>query len=281
MMTTSSNSSVAVEWDHLRAAFASSLLVDTSLHSLAQNLDGLAWPISGGSETPGVYVDLTYAELCLELAARGQPRAADVLVRILRETLAFDAPFGEMIKQTEAAAERDNPFLRSLERLGIPADFPLTLCSLDAPARDLCMLEEIETLGHLALFAQRLAQGVIIGGDLKRLLDALAQPDEAALAELVPTRVGTKGVHLAEALAHAAASSNPGQNVATAVAWFDAEASCWRTELALDRGFLERQLAVLDDPAFTQTVLHLLIPHFGDYTAKPKPWTRLTRWFRR
>ena len=33
--------STAKDWDEIRTAFASSIMVDTSLNSLAQNLDGL------------------------------------------------------------------------------------------------------------------------------------------------------------------------------------------------------------------------------------------------
>lgn len=278
--TSSSSPTLTREWDQLRAAFASSILVDTSLSSLAQNLDGLAWPIAGPGETPAAYIDFNYGELQLELSARGYPKAAELLVQILRETLAFDQPFGEMIRQAEAAETRDNPFLNALERLGIPENFPVSLCSLDVPARDLCQLEQIETLGQLAVFAQRLSQGVIVGGDLKRLLNALAHTDERALAELVPFRTGSSGLHLAEALAHAAASARPIENTATTLAWFEAEFADWRREAAVDRSFLSRQLAVLNDRAFEETITRLLRPYLGEVTP-PKPSRRsfLARWF--
>lgn len=278
--TSSSTPTLTREWDQLRAAFASSILVDTSLASLAQCLDGVTWPFSGPNETPATYIDFNYAELQVELSDRGQPNAAELLVLILRETLAFDQPFGEMVRQAEAADARDNPFLRALERLGIPENFPVSLCSLDVPARDLCQLEQIETLGQLALFAQRLSQGVIVGGDLKRLLNALAHTDERALAELVPFRTGSTGLHLAEALAHAAASARPVENTATTLAWFETEFADWRREAALDRGFLSRQLAVLNDRAFEETIARHLKPYLGEISLqKTSRWSVLTRWF--
>jgi hypothetical protein len=280
--STSSSPTLAREWDQLRASFASSILVDTSLASLAQNLDGLTWPIAGTNETPAAYIDFTFDELQLELSARGHPKAAALLVQILRETLAFDQPFGEMIRQAEAAEHRDNPFLKALDRLGIPESFPVSLCSIDVPARDLCQLEQIETLGQLALFAQRLSQGITLGGDLKRLLNALAHTDERALAELIPFRTGSSGLHLAEALAHAAASAKPVENTATTLAWFDEEFADWRREAATDRGFLARQLAVLDDRAFEETITRLLKPYLGEIDPpKASRWSAFTRWFKK
>jgi len=35
----------AKDWDEVRSAFASSIMVDTALSSLAQNLDGPDWPV--------------------------------------------------------------------------------------------------------------------------------------------------------------------------------------------------------------------------------------------
>src|SRR4051812_9649602 len=116
--------STAQDWDEIRKAFASSIMVDTSLSSLAQNLDGPDWPVPG--ETPATYVDLTFEEMQEWLATRGMtPEHADLLVNIFKETLAFDNPFGEMVEQNEAAAQRDNQLLKNLARLGIPEDFPV------------------------------------------------------------------------------------------------------------------------------------------------------------
>lgn len=280
MFSTVSSSTTAQEWDQLRATFATSIMVDTPLSSLAQNLDGVEWPFTGAGETPAAYLDFTYDELRLDLSVRGKPAAAQVLVQILKETLAFDQPFGEMVKQTEAFAERDNPLVRSLARLGIPENFPLALCALDAPARDLCELEEITTLGQFALFAQRISQGVIVGGDLKRLLNALAHVDEKALAELLPFRVGSVGMHFPEALAHAAASSSPAENTERAIAWFNAEFAEWRRQAA-DPSFLNRQLAILNDRAFEATIAALLRPHLGPPPAPASRWAGLARWFKR
>ena len=47
------------DWDEVRSAFASSIMVNTALSSLAQNLDGPDWPVKGKDETPAKYVDLS------------------------------------------------------------------------------------------------------------------------------------------------------------------------------------------------------------------------------
>jgi hypothetical protein len=48
------------DWDDIRTAFASSIMVDTQISSLAQNLDGPVWPVKSKDETPSRYIDLTY-----------------------------------------------------------------------------------------------------------------------------------------------------------------------------------------------------------------------------
>jgi len=52
----------AQDWNEVRAAFATSIMVNTALGSLAQNLDGPDWPIAGRDETPAAYVDLSFEE---------------------------------------------------------------------------------------------------------------------------------------------------------------------------------------------------------------------------
>lgn len=276
----SATSTPAGEWDQLRAAFASSIMVDTALSSLAQNLDGLDWPFTGRGETPNTYLDLSYPELVNQFTQRGHPEAADLLGRILRETLAFDEPFGEMVTQAEAASERDNPLLRSLARLGIGESFPLELATLDETAQQLCRLEKVATLGEFTLFAQRLSQGVIVGGDVRRLLNAIAHVDEKILAQLLPFRPGATGLHLEEALLHAARSKTPAERAEAALAWFADEAAAWRTQAATDRAFLSRRFASVDDPELKARATALVAAHFRSTGSNGSWWSRLTRRFR-
>lgn len=261
--TTQPTAAVMLEWDHVRGAFASSIMVDTALTSLAQNLDGLEWPFKGTDEKPSTYIDYQYPELIEEFSSRGRVDAVPLLVQILRETLDFDQPFGEMVKQTEAFAERENPLLRALARLELPEAFPLELTALDDSARQLCRLEAVTTLGEFALFAQRLSQGVIVGGDLRRLLNALAHVDERALAELLPFRPGSKGLHFVEALIQSARSKDAAERVMGAVAWFDPEFSEWQKHAQLDPKFVARQLSPLRNPEMEKRIAQLLAPHLG------------------
>lgn len=279
--TANTDSALAREWDELRGAFASSIMIDTALSSLAQNLDGVDWPIVGPAETPAAYIDLTFPELTRSVAARGQPQAAALLVQILRETLSFDQPFGEMVKQSQAAADRENPLLRSLQRLGIPENFPLELTVLDETSRHLCRLEQAWTIGEFALLAQRLSQSVIVGGDLKRLLNALVETDEQTLAQLLPFRVGVKGLHLAEALGQATRKGDPADHATRAIAWFDPEFGEWLAGEAASRRFARRQLAVLNDELVERQALELLTPHLKPAVAPASSGFRaaLKRWF--
>lgn len=190
------------DWDEVRAAFSSSILVDTPISSLAQNLEGAEWPLKGRDDTPAAYIELTFDEMRERLALCGQPpRVADQLIDILRETLAFDDPFGDMVTQSQAAAEDENPLVKNLEKLGVPANFPITLTALAPDTMMFCRLESINTLGEFALAAQRMAGSVVVGGDFRALLNALSNVDERTIARYLPFRPGSKGLHYIEGLA--------------------------------------------------------------------------------
>ncbi len=194
----------AHDWNKVRAAFSSSILAETPLSSLAQNLEGVDWPIKGEDETPAGYIGLEFDEVKERLALCGQPpRMADHLVEILKETLAFDEPFGDMVTQGEQSAMRDNPLLRNLEKMGIPENFPIRLTALAPETLSFCRLENVSTLREFAFLAQRMAQSVIVSGDFRSLLNSLSNIDEEALSHHLPFRTGAKGLHLIEGLAHA------------------------------------------------------------------------------
>ncbi len=261
----------AKEWNEVRSAFATSIMVDTAINSLAQNLDGPEWPIKGKEETPAKYIDLTFDEAVELLQLKGQkPEKLDDLIGILRETLAFDSPFGEMVEQAQAAAERDNPLLKNLAKLGIPENFPITLTALDAGTLEFCKLEKLHTLGEFAVFAQGMSQTVIVGGDFKKLLNALSHVDEAALAEVLPYRRGQKGLHLAEAVAHCSRGSDAAARVETATTWFHTELAGIETDLAAG-GTLERHFVSLGNPALERKAADLLRPHLRARPGKAAP----------
>lgn len=259
--------STAKDWDQVRTAFATSIMVDTSLDSLAQNLDGVAWPIAGKDETPAHYIDRDFEEVVELLQLKGQPPdALDQLIAILRETLAFDNPFGEMVAQTEVAATRDNVLLKNLAKLGISENFPIQLTGLSPDTLEFCRLEQLSTLGEFAVFAQGMAQNVIVGGDFKKLLNALSHVDEAALAEVLPFRRGTKGLHLVEAVGQVAPAPDAAARVAVAVTWFQDKLAAIEADLAKG-GSLARHFVVLGNPVLEAKCVALLQPHLR--VAKP------------
>lgn len=256
------------DWDKVRTAFASSIMVDTSLSSLAQNLDGPDWPIKSKSETPADYIDLNLEEVVELLALKGQqPERVDQLVGLLQDTMAFDQPFGEMVAQTQAAEARDNPILKNLAKLGIPASFPLNLTTLGEETLDFCRHEKLATLAEFAVFAQGLAQNVIVGGDFRTLLNALSHIDEAALAAMLPYRPGAKGVHLVEALGQAARSSQPEARASLATTWFQDDLVAIGQEVAAGNS-LARQFVTLGNPVLEEWAAALLRPYLKGTAAK-------------
>jgi hypothetical protein len=213
-MSTPTEDRTAKDWDKVRMEFHTSIMVDTSLNSLAQNLDGPDWPLQGKEETPAKYIDLSFDELRLVPGLNGHPARINQLIDILEETVAFDSPFGEMIAQSTAAEEEENPLLKNLTRLGIPLDFPVEGTLVSADVKGFCQLEKIATLSDFANFAQKMPPQVVVGGDFRKLLNAVAHVNESALTTLLPFRAGSKGLHLPEALGQLVDSFPPPERLA-------------------------------------------------------------------
>lgn len=307
----------AQRWDEVRSAFCSSILADTALSSLAQNLEGQGWPLAGEREVPSAYLDMTWSELRESLALRGQPPSvADLLLSILEETLAFDAPFGDMLTPLESMGAEDNPVVRNMAKLKIDPGFPVALTALSADTQMFCELERIKTVGELALAAQRMAGAVIVGGDFRALLNALSNIDEAELARYLPFRRGTTGVHYLEGLALAVRAQPaavqaalklrvryPQTAAATALARTVTPERLAQAREALllhggaMRGFcaddyaeLQREIyagilprrlvAVLGDPAIEAVVADLIAPEAPSATATGF-WNRIKTWLKR
>jgi len=250
----------AKDWDEVRKAFAESIMIDIQLSSLAQNLDGPDWPMKGKDETPANYVDLTFDEVQEMLVLKGQPTERfDQLVLILRETLAFDDPFGRMVEQTAESSARDNPLIKNLTKLEIPGDFPVTLTALTADTLDFCRHEKLTTLQEFSVFTQGMSQNVIVGGDFRKLLNALSHVDEAALAEVLPFRRGSKGLHLVEALAQATRATDPYVHAEAAKIWFSDQFNALARD-ASSPVALARHFVVLGDLLLEQKAAALLKP---------------------
>lgn len=196
-----SDAELRADWEKVRRAFVTSIMVETSLSSLAQNLDGPDWPVAGSDEKPCKYIDKSYDELIAMRELAGHTARVELLITILRETQSFDDPFGEMVSVSTELADKDNPILKNMAKLGIPEEFPLSLVALLPETRDYCNLENLVTLRDFALFAQNLSQTVVVSGDFRSFLNALSHIDEGALTLFMPFRPGAKGLHLLEGVA--------------------------------------------------------------------------------
>ena len=144
----------STEWEEIRKKFRNSIMADTSLVSLAQNLDTKEWPHKGDDEKPSKYIDFSYDELLMLPEIAGSGEKADHLIGILKETLAFDDPFGDMVAQVEETASKENPILKTLARLGIPENFPLVLANFSEGTRVVCATEGIKTIGEFVNLGQ-------------------------------------------------------------------------------------------------------------------------------
>ncbi|HTL69237.1 MAG TPA: hypothetical protein VL200_16340 [Lacunisphaera sp.] len=195
----------ASEWDEIRKKFRHSIMADTSLVSLAQNLDTKEWPLPGEDEKPSKYIDFNYDELLMMPEIAGKAERADHLIGILKETLAFDDPFGDMVAQVEETAAKENPILKTLARLGIPDSFPLRLANFSEGTRTVCDSEGVKTIGEFANLGQQMSTKVVLGGDFRSALNALTHGDEQGIGQFLPYRKGHTGLHLAEAIGLVAA----------------------------------------------------------------------------
>ncbi len=193
------------EWDEVRKKFRHSIMADTSLVSLAQNLDTKEWPHKGEEEKPSKYIEFSYDELLMLPEIAGNADKADHLIGILKETLAFDDPFGDMVAEVEKTAAKDNPILKTLARLNIPDNYPLTLANFSEGTRAVCASEGVKTIGEFANLGQQMSTRVVLGGDFRNALNALTHGDEEGIGQFLPYRKGSTGLHLAEAIGVVAA----------------------------------------------------------------------------
>ncbi len=190
----------STEWDEIRKKFRHSIMADTSLVSLAQNLDTKEWPHKAEDEKPSKYIEFSYDELLMLPEIAGNADKADHLIGILKETLAFDDPFGDMVAEVEKTAAKDNPILKTLARLNIPAAYPMTLANFSEGTRVVCASEGVKTIGEFANLGQQMSTRVVLGGDFRNALNALTHGDEEGIGQFLPFRKGSTGLHLPEAI---------------------------------------------------------------------------------
>ena len=200
MSTTTTSAITTEEWNSIRERFKASMMAQTEIHKLAQNLD-LSWPLRGREEVPLKYLPFTLEEVVLMPGIVEAPDRLQLLTNILTETLAFDDPFSEMAEYVDSSSKKDDGSQKALEKFGVPIEFPIQLCSLSKETREFCKAESIHSLGEFIDFAQSMAQNIVVGGDFRAFLNALAHPEESTIARFLPYRPGHKGLQLAEAIA--------------------------------------------------------------------------------
>ncbi|MEN9840897.1 MAG: hypothetical protein RL376_697, partial [Verrucomicrobiota bacterium] len=256
-----------------------------------QDLDVPPWPINSPDETPAAYIYLPDNQAVAALAVRGlPPQQLSLLITLLNDTNAFDQPFGEMMDELtapEGTSDASSPLFKNLAKLGLPENFPLELSALSAGTLALCQGEGVTTLGGFVTFASRLSQSVIVGGDFRELLNALAQKDEASLAKLLPLRPGYTGLYLPETLALLIRTLDPAaraallqtptapsaelrRRAAQAVAYFTQAHAEFRTAISAGAP-PARLVSDLQDHTFHPAVLELLRPHLPTPSAPPPP----------
>ncbi|RXK56730.1 hypothetical protein ESB00_12930 [Oleiharenicola lentus] len=249
----------STEWEEIRKKFRNSIMADTSLVSLAQNLDTKEWPHKGEDEKPSKYIDFSYDELLMLPEIAGSSDRADHLIGILKETLAFDDPFGDMVAQVEVTSAKENPILKTLGRLGIPENFPLALANFSEGTRVVCASEGIKTIGEFANLGQQMSTKVVLGGDFRNALNALTHGDEEGIGKFLPYRKGSTGLHLPEAVGLIAGSIPRIDQVALAKS-FGARLS--NSDAAISKTLSKEELAKME--AMMRLTLNIALEWFKD-----------------
>lgn len=188
------------EWEFIRGRFRKSILNEMEIGKLGQNA-GISWPFKGSGETPNKYIEYSFEELKSVPGLIGKKSRIHKLVDILRETLAFDDPFGEMADKVEAEGENDVTFERILERIGVDKDYPANFVHFSEETIELLGRESsATTLIGIINFGQILEQSSTEGSDLRAFINSLAHKDDIGIRKHIPYRRGDSGLHLAEAI---------------------------------------------------------------------------------
>jgi hypothetical protein len=190
----------AAEWDQLRSRFFFDPIMSASeIAKLGQNV-GISWPFKDSDETVEKYLEFDFEDLESVPGLVGKKKRIRTLMDILRETLAFDDPFGELAEAVETDCVVDSTFDSILTKLEIAKDYPIDYIHFSKETKEMLHAEGLKTLIDCVHFGQKLGSDATEGKDLKNFLNGLAHKDEAGIAELIPSRPGMRGLHLAEAI---------------------------------------------------------------------------------
>ncbi len=213
-MEQSGQKNTAAEWDEVRKTFRTSIMAEVKLSGLAENVGADAWPVKGAEETPAKYLGMTYDELHMMPEIGPKPERIGLLIEILRETLAFDDPFGDMVEQVEESSQQEDNIIKNVNKLEIPMDFPIFLTALTPDTKKFCVKEELSNIKQFVDFSQHIAENIVVGGDFRSFLNSLAHIDEDGIATYLPFRKGSKGFHMAEAISQVIGELKDNQRLA-------------------------------------------------------------------
>lgn len=185
------------EWNSLRNRFEQSALIDTEMKILGQNA-GKSWPFTGSDETPRKYIEFTLEELGGVPGLIGKKSRIKRLMDILRETLAFDDPFSDLVDSVELDGVEDHTFERILAKFNIPIEFPAKLINFTEVTFRLLGENASSNLIEVIKFGQRMPQNAPEGEELRLFLNSLALMDEVGMARHLPYRRGDRGLYLPE-----------------------------------------------------------------------------------
>jgi hypothetical protein len=189
----------AEEWEHFRTRFSESILKTTEIAELGRSV-GISWPFKGSGETPEKYIKFSFEELQSVPGLIGKKKRVNDLMDVLREILAFDDPFSDMMDTVEEKSNDDRIYERILKKLEIPENYPVNLMFFSPDAKELLHTNGIKTLIEAINLGKSSSKKLESDNDLHSLINGLALINEATIRKHLPFRIGQRGLHLPEAI---------------------------------------------------------------------------------
>lgn len=186
------------EWEHFRDRFSNSALKTTEIAELGRTV-GISWPFKGSGETPERYIQFGFEELQSVPGLIGKKRRIKDLMDVLREILAFDDPFSDMMDTVEKKNGEDQIYERVLKKMKIPESYPVNLMFFSPATRDLLYNNNVKTLIEAINYGKATALKAKGSNDLQSFINGLALINESTIMKHLPFRIGSFGLHLSEA----------------------------------------------------------------------------------